>query len=888
MIGFTSNWFYSFIPRVSSFLFFLIISTFPYSGFAFGLKTHLWIANNIITDVNNDCALRVNNNEYKLIPQYCDSIKEYPTSFLSGALGPDIYPDIIVGQTTTHPGITRGWQTDQWLHHVLRNSQDKNELAFALGYLVHAASDITSHTYVNLYSGDHFVLSDERAVERRHFTLEKYIDAKLPAGLPNANELTVPAAHLRDILIFNDSVAEQYIIAKTAAHLTAMHAMNITVREADKLLEEIEHFLSEAVAKYIAEALELQARVATGEIALDAARETLKANETLLSVQQKAADEAKIAFDKAVAAITKNEEEITEALTLARAKEKALAEAKGIVQSATANAAKAQNKLSDLRTQIANVPRQICRPVTKVINTPVTKTRKECKRVVEKLPWPLDDLVKNVCKTVEFVENVQKTVTETVCKLNDAWANLNKEINKFEKRVTSEQKRAADHAVAVGELTIQMNVAIDRRIAKEAQRAGLAAAKAAAEVTYQTTQASLNAQNDVTKAAREVVEEAEIELEKLRKEIIDKEVIERAITNILDDLNLLTAFTKNWIKGIETSGEEYINTALAVSKSLIDQGENPLSLYKEWLSCYGGSFTVEPYQAAELRCNIETEYSKAKDRVYEITKKLLPPDAREVVEKLEELRDFLEEELRQAALKAGVELVSFVTDETTGDFIGLLANPENATEGKLNEVFALGDETGQKQLLKFSKVSDLINKDLSLGNEGIDPNEFNALRYALTLSRLALLPPKSLNELVRDTAGILGFLFIDRSPFDEDDERFSVLFKAVRSIDGNHQWGPYGLPYPRENGMVPSEVNALKFGYGAQDGPDYGFRLFQDEGLRKYVFLELFPEPIGGAILERKELQHPAYAFPTCDDHPFPVTFDKTGQPLASDLSCLE
>ena len=55
-------------------------------------------------------------------------------------------------------------------------------LAFATGYLVHAGSDTFAHSYVNSYAGDIFVLTDERAAKLRRNLLEKYIDARLPAG----------------------------------------------------------------------------------------------------------------------------------------------------------------------------------------------------------------------------------------------------------------------------------------------------------------------------------------------------------------------------------------------------------------------------------------------------------------------------------------------------------------------------------------------------------------------------------------------------------------------------------------------------------------------------------------------------------------------------------
>lgn len=85
--------------------------------------------------------------------------------------------------------------------------------------------------------------------------------------------------------------------------------------------------------------------------------------------------------------------------------------------------------VSKIITTPTTVTKRLCEPVTKVITVPVTKTRRECDRVVRKLPWPLDDIVDLVCKTVEFTENVNKTVTENSCRLV-------KEVENVQKRVT--------------------------------------------------------------------------------------------------------------------------------------------------------------------------------------------------------------------------------------------------------------------------------------------------------------------------------------------------------------------------------------------------------------------------------------------------------------------
>jgi hypothetical protein len=189
---------------------------------AYGLKTHLWIGKRILAELQHDCVLALGKSRVVLNNDLCESIRQNPAAFLSGVLGPDMYPDLITGQVTTHPGIQGGWGTRDWLRHMYAEANPGVELAFAAGYLVHAASDVFAHTYVNGYAGDIFSLKDERAVERRHVLLEKYIDAKLPGFTFNDGEVKAPSRFIRDKLIHAPVAYASESSSKLAAHIQAM------------------------------------------------------------------------------------------------------------------------------------------------------------------------------------------------------------------------------------------------------------------------------------------------------------------------------------------------------------------------------------------------------------------------------------------------------------------------------------------------------------------------------------------------------------------------------------------------------------------------------------------------------------------------------------------
>ncbi len=147
----------------------------PWPAEAWGLKTHAWIAQLVIDDVLDDGMVSLPSGQRAAVPAaIIAAIRAHPERYRMGSLGPDVFPDPIVGQTTTHPGVENGWHTDDWLKHLLGAADDFEELAFVYGFAGHAAGDMFAHTYVNAYAGDIFVLSDENEVERRHFLLEKY------------------------------------------------------------------------------------------------------------------------------------------------------------------------------------------------------------------------------------------------------------------------------------------------------------------------------------------------------------------------------------------------------------------------------------------------------------------------------------------------------------------------------------------------------------------------------------------------------------------------------------------------------------------------------------------------------------------------------------------
>lgn len=218
------------------------------SLFAFDTRSHVWIAQEVINDLEDGTVTIAPFGEFEVEPAITSAILENKKTYRMGNIGPDGFPDVIGGQVTVHPGLedghidddtetlVGGWKSDTWFKWVLAEAQTPKERAFAYGFLGHGASDTFAHTYVNMYSGDIFDMNDgETDVEKRHIFLEKFISDRLPAFkdtqgniIGEAHQLVavddeLPIAYIKNTLLMNDEVAQQYALSSSANYLAKMY-----------------------------------------------------------------------------------------------------------------------------------------------------------------------------------------------------------------------------------------------------------------------------------------------------------------------------------------------------------------------------------------------------------------------------------------------------------------------------------------------------------------------------------------------------------------------------------------------------------------------------------------------------------------------------------------
>jgi hypothetical protein len=156
-------------------------------------KTHIFAANLALEDALDDGHVTIRPfGEFPVRPAVLGALRRFPDVYRAGVMGPDVFPDLYVGQSLTHTDRTSkpgGWMSDDWLRHVLNEAQtwrsegadqDGRSLAFAYGFLTHAAGDMFGHSFINRYARGPWNPNDLQNVTR-HVVLEGYVGEKTPA-----------------------------------------------------------------------------------------------------------------------------------------------------------------------------------------------------------------------------------------------------------------------------------------------------------------------------------------------------------------------------------------------------------------------------------------------------------------------------------------------------------------------------------------------------------------------------------------------------------------------------------------------------------------------------------------------------------------------------------
>ena len=790
-----------------------------------------------------DGRLSLSGMRYHVPPHVLDALKKHPGSFLMGNLGPDVFPDPLVGQTTTHPGVVDGWGTGEWLDLALSNADSPDEIAFAFGFAVHAASDMFAHTYVNQYAGDLFeLIDDEREVELRHFVLEKYIEHLTPEIMDsNGNTvnfntlLRTPESFLSKSFILNRAVSNQNLKAKTGLHLTAMHDVKRAVNNAEDITSDVNDKLVSFSSETLKKQVELTTELASGKLAIKTAQASLKIHETELQIKEEALELAKSALSEANKIVQKNPELISVNHKLLGEQAKLAA---NLLAESIKVAAEVDNVVNGFQSTINGLADDLADLVCDIIGGVVS----ECDN--------LKDDIKKLRNGITAQNLKKETAAKLAKEAKNGAENLTEIIDKLQKEYDEAVKNLANGTYVTS---------ID--IAKK----------------------ELELQKKLVKVTKETLEDAEKLVDKIEKELNVLNNLIEEIERFLKRFDAISFLLGNWAEDIKNSTEKYIKASHYAGKKMLSSSGNPLKEYLKWYECSGQVFVAVPEEIGEGTCAVRDFLTSIKSE-YDSLINDLPEELQWLVNPTGKAKDLVMKEIKPELEKAEKEILGFLTDKNTAEFLLLLSDSGNIKKSKLDRIYS-NDQSG-KGLLVFNKVSELIDKDLDIIDGKLNPNSFIPLKNSLTMAKLSLLGVSQLNNLIKDNLGSTSSPYYGDEVYKSDKVNFSLLVDAIKNIDGNHQWQAFGLPYPRKIGASHTSVGKLQFGYNYYEDKSKGLKIFVDPYLRDKVFIPLFSGSMTGALLNRKELKPPQYKFVECLQNPYPSTQNMKGNLLTSDNTC--
>lgn len=179
---------------------------------AFKPYTHIDTGDNAWSDVVDDGRVTILGRSYPVPADVVTAMRNHRSHYNSGVIGPDGFPDLVMGQSIIHPE-----NTGLWLRHIMSRARaaqsDPNYsavereqiLAFAYGYLTHASGDLWMHTMINEFAEGVFPgvreLLDEPAkaqVALRHLVAEGYVGDATPGFDGNSAREQLPDGDFSD------------------------------------------------------------------------------------------------------------------------------------------------------------------------------------------------------------------------------------------------------------------------------------------------------------------------------------------------------------------------------------------------------------------------------------------------------------------------------------------------------------------------------------------------------------------------------------------------------------------------------------------------------------------------------------------------------------------
>lgn len=862
---------------------------------AFKIKSHVWVGQQVINDLEDDYKLTfiVDGKEIKIPIRESlrDAILSNKNDFLMGNIGPDAIPDVVVGQTSVHPGSEYYWKTNDWTKYLLDNASSPSEKAFVYGYLGHIASDVFAHTYVNQYAGDVFDLTDETVVEKRHFILESFIDKYLPPFKDyQNNELGKPfefismsdenALFIRDELIFNDTVQYQYWKNSYSRHLAAFYELRKSIDSVaeDGIWHDIDVFVTQIVAAYF----NIDLTDEEASIIVDAA------NDVIDFVNNEITDELQVVLNNLYEVANKYESmgfnEVVSTVGKINALENRLLSKKHEIESQVLNlGSRLNNQSCSLLGDAIEDPLGVLDPfdiadpagVVEFIidNDPVISILSGIFNSNDNPPqpyvvWSASGTKQSFEQLIDGYTNFYQWRIETRC--GDPQFRQDCE-------AATEAKRIVDFLTPlVSELDSDDYVTIEKwsngwGASRYANGNGFLC-DALNNITDSLLRNTLESIQLVEQEFLEEKSELVSEVASIRQEMLAALDAIRNMENAIIDLSQMISADVNptqstlrgWRDDIDFSMKEYVKATSQMMLNTMDSNSSSVSPLIEWFDCYHLSIIGVPRSISDcnFRSSLETVKSSLENIQEILANASIPPGLDDAKRELDELVNNLVDEMTAELKNEVSESVQDILPTNVRELIELL--DVDVSDDVLKHYFTIESaESRSKNLLLIDDVAQRIKSEMKITNGTLNPEAFAPLKNSIILAKLALLDSNDL-VLFADEIGVNNakFYFTD-----------NLVSESFENIDGNHQWMPLSPP-------LPNRVGFPYRGEGRSYDTDKGFLLWKDE-FRDEIFRAIFVGPLSPGIDYPQMINMPKilpddYPYKPCETNPYPDS-DKDG-----------